>query len=161
MIKWKFADSDAPGTKISLAGHGIRVVSKPLIHVETEFVEREESFSSQFKIGPRFAKIKYSHPERWKELIMDHLTPQQEDRMYRKAMIWVELRLAGLSKYDTKGAIGCGITGAENPWDPFCSEVTYDIYPDELKLSCINYKMFPQRLYTVGKILKHIHGIQF
>jgi len=155
MIVWKFADSRAVGAKTGLVVPVILIVSKPLYHQETVFSDGW-SWSSEFGIGPRFKKISYSHPDRWKTIEHPWITPEQEAVMRYKAELWCKLREAGFSDYDTKGAAGCFITGNENPWNPYCSEGGYEIYPDEYKITCLNHKMHPQRLYEVGKLIEDI-----
>lgn len=154
-MKAMFADSSAEGAKIDLVIVAIRTISKPLYHGEWVFSDGM-SWSSEFGIGPRFKKIGYSHPERWIEQNHWWITPAQEAVMRYKAELWCKLREAGFSKYDITGAGGCLFTGNEHPWDPYCTEGMYEIYPDEHKIACLNHKMFPQRLYEVGEAIKTI-----
>ena len=155
MIKWKFYDARADGAKPTLAHRGIMIVSDPLIHVETQFSDGI-SWSSELGIGPRFKDIGYTHPLRWGDIEHPWITPEQEATMRYKAELWCELRESGFSKYDLQGAGGCLVTGNENPWDPFCSEGCYEIYPDEHKIACLNSKLHPQKLYEVGLIITRL-----
>ena len=157
MLSWRFYDARADGAKISLAGRGILIVSDPLIHQETKFSDGM-SFSAEFGIGPRIKSILYSHPERWKTINLSWITQEDEEIMRRRAEFWCKLREYGHSKYDTQGAIGCAITGAENPWDPFCSESGYEILVERWKLVCLNHKLHPQKLYEIGKIMEGLWG---
>jgi hypothetical protein len=154
MIRHAFYNGRSKGAKF--IHKGILLVSDPHTHVETIFSDGL-SFSSQLNIGPRFSKITYSHPERWLFVDFPMIEPAQERRMRYKAEMWAALQRAGLSSYDTLGAIGCAVTGKERPWDAFCSEVTYDIFPDDLKIPIINYRMHPQKLLEVDKIILEIN----
>ena len=156
MMKWMFARSDAPGAKLNLAVKAICLVSKPRYHVETLFSDGV-SFSAQFGIGARYKDIQYSHPERWDELCLPWITPEMEKGCRLKADIWYALQASGVSQYDTLGAIGCAGSGMENPWDPFCSEVCYDILPQNMILSVLNHKLYPERLWLLGNLLNIIH----
>lgn len=157
MLSWEFYDARANGAKKTLVQRGILLISDPLVHGETKFSDGM-SFSSQFGEGPRFKKINYSHPDRWKTIELSWLTMDDELIMKRRARLWCALRIAGLSKYDTQGALGCAITGRQDPWDPFCSESMYEILPEAWKLPCLNYKLHPQRLYELGLIMKGMWG---
>jgi len=135
----------------------ILLVSDPITHVELYDESSGLSFSSEFGIGPRWKKIGYSHPDRWPEeytFSLRDLTDEQEDRIRRKCDAWAALRQAGLVGYDTRGAIGCTLTGSENPADVFCSEVVFDVIAGGLDLSkVLNHKLHPMKLV---KILKSV-----
>jgi hypothetical protein len=148
MIEWMFYNAKAEGAKLNLAHSGIMLISKPYIHVETRFSDGV-SWSSEYGIGPRFKQIEYSNPDRWTSCPHPWLTKDDEVLMRRRAAIWCELRKANMSKYDIHGALGCAITGNENPFDPFCSEGEYEIYPDVWKILCLNHKLHPQRLFEL------------
>jgi len=153
MYRQAFYNGRSKGAKF--IHKGILLVSSPHIHVETVFSDGM-SWSSEFGLGPRFKKITYSHPERWKFVDFPFITPEQERVARYKAELWVALREAGLSEYDGWGAIGSGFSGRENPWDLYCSEGCYDIFPDGLKIPVINHKMHPQRLLQVAEIIRAV-----
>jgi len=150
MFRHAFYNGRSKGAKF--IHKGILRVSDPHTHVETVFSDGM-SWSSEFGIGPRFKKITYAHPERWKFVEFPFITPEQERIARYRAELWVAMREAGLSNYDTLGAIGCGFSGRENPWNLFCSEGCYDIFPDEHKLLALNVKMHPQRLLQVDGLI--------
>ena len=151
MYKQAFYNGRSPGAKF--IHKGILHVSDPYTHVETIFSDGV-SWSSEFGIGPRFKKITYKHPERWKFVEFPFITPEQERIARYRAELWVAMREAGISNYDTLGAIGCGFSGRENPWNLFCSEGCYNIFPDDFKILALNVKMHPQRLLEVDELIK-------
>ena len=154
MFKYAFYNGRAEGAK--LVHKAILTVSDPWVHVESIFSDGL-SWSSEFGIGPRFKDILYSHPERWLFVEMPCFTPEIERVMRYKAEMWVKLREAGFSDYDSRGAIGCTLTGQQNPWNPFCSEGCYEIIPSNMKLDCINHRMHPSRLLEVVKIIRELN----
>ena len=155
MLQLKFYNALAPSSKASLAHHAILQLSSPHTHVEMQFSSRfqNQSFSSQYKIGPRFKNITYSHPLRWSTIPLSWIDSQGELETFQRASLWQALNTAGLTNYDTKGAISCTFGGIQNPWDVFCSEVCYSIIPDRYKIPELNYKLHPQKLFHLTSLL--------
>lgn len=154
MVSHMFYNGRSENAK--LVHKGILLVSDPHTHVETKFSDGM-SWSSEFGVGPRFKDITYSHPERWTEVKLPFITPEMEREMRYKAELWVKLREAGFTSYDSRGAVGCLHSGKEDPWDLFCSEGCYDIMPHGLILPKINHRMYPQRLLEVDRILNELN----
>ena len=135
---------------------GILLVSDPITHVELEDTETGLSYSSEYGIGPRRVHIGYSHPERWPEEYAIHLplSPLSILNVLRNEDRWIALQKAGLVGYDTRGAIGCTVTGKNHPWDQFCSETVFDVIHAELGLSpALNYKMTPMKIIKTLKAI--------
>ena len=158
MMSWMFYLKDARGAKLNLVHEGIAVISRPCIHVETKFSDGL-SFSSELGVGPRMKKIGYSNPQRWDARDLWWLTPQDEEEARLKAEYWCECQRRGFSKYDLTGALGCAVTGRENPWDPFCSESAYEILPERVKIGCLNYKLHPQRLWELWHVMNRVNTL--
>ena len=148
MFSYKFYDGTKGKQEFLSAATAIMLVSKPYIHVEGLF-SNGISFSSEFGIGPRLKRITYSHPERWNDVACQWITPVQEKNMWLRACLHNQMRIRGRSKYDTRGAAGCLITGEQNPWDWFCSEVNFDILPEVIRIDRVNYKMHPVEFRNV------------
>ena len=133
---------------------GILVVSDPITHVELYDTETDISYSSEYGIGPRRKHIGYSHPDRWPKEYQVKIptTPEEYAHVLSRQDIWIDMRQAGLVGYDTKGAIGCGFFGNENPWNQFCSETIFDVLYEILDIShVLNHKMHPMKLIEVLK----------
>lgn len=137
---------------------GISILSKPYTHVELVFSDGL-SFSSEFGIGPRFKNISYSHPERWAEISLLNMELPNEIHTRHRAKVLNRLREDGFIGYDTRGAFGCSITGRQNPWDFFCSEVVYEVIAPELAIPSLNVRMHPQKLFEVIETIKDLHSI--
>jgi len=130
--------------------------SNPYTHVELQRQHDLKSFSSSMRKdfagkaeGVRFKMIGYSHPERWDTLRV-WVTPRQYWAIQLRAEV-----LAGLGlKYDKRGIAGALITGKQNPWDWYCSEVVFGVTAPVLCVPELNYKMWPTPLYKViGQII--------
>ena len=137
---------------------GILLVSDPHTHVELIF-DDDKSFSSEFGIGPRIADIGYSHPERWTFVDLPWITAEAQRRIRYRAELHNALRIAGYEKYDTRGAIGCAVTGQDDRWNWFCSEVVYDVLAPEIAIPTLNFKLHPQRLFELIQVIKDLHTI--
>ena len=136
----------------------ILLISDPYSHIELVF-DDGLSFSSEFGIGPRIKQIDYSHPERWMFVELPWITAEVQRRIRYRAELHNALRIAGLEKYDTGGAIGCAMTGQDNRWDWFCSEVVYDVLAPEIAIPALNHKMHPQKLFQIIQVIKDLHTI--
>ena len=136
----------------------ILMVSDPYTHVELVF-DDDLSFSSEFGIGPRITNIGYSHPERWAFVDLPWITAEAQRRVRYRAELHNALRLAGYEKYDTRGAIGCAVTGQDDRWDWFCSEVVYDVLAPEIAIPTLNHKLHPQKLYEVIQVIIDLRKI--
>ena len=152
-MKLAFYNGRSEGAKF--AHKAILLLSDPYTHVELVF-DDEESFSSEFGVGPRMKKITYSHPERWKFVELPWLLPAQKRRIRYRAELHNALRIAGLENYDLHGAISCVATGHNNPWNWFCSEVVYDVLAPEIAIPDLNCKMHPQKLLQVIEIVRDL-----
>ena len=138
--------------KKKLIHKGIARVSKPHTHVELVFTDGM-SFSSEFGVGPRLKEIGYSHPERW-TFVDIKASVKQESVIRYQAELLNNLREAGKLAYDTRGAVGCAVTGVDRPWKYFCSEAVYEVLCSGLHFPAkLNYKMYPQRLYEMSLLL--------
>jgi hypothetical protein len=101
--------------------------------------------------GVRFKDIDYSkHPERWEEMILN-LPDDIYDDIYRRCEI---LDLEKI-KYDTRGAIGCFITGWQSMSKLFCSELWYALLAVHFSLPELNAKKHPDALVT---FIRHIQA---
>ena len=133
----------------------ILIRSKPYTHSELVFSDGL-SFSSSGRKGKdgkpegvRFKTIDYEkHRERWR---LDPLmiSDPTEHRMRFRAEV---INSMGL-KYDFRAIVGYALTGHQNWWDWYCSEIVYSIIASELLLSRLNYKMTPEKLQWLGEIL--------
>ena len=136
----------------------ILLASSPYTHVELEF-DDDKSFSSEFGIGPRIKQIDYSHPERWMFVDLPWITAEAQRRVRYRAELHAALCNAGYEKYDTRGALGCAVTGHDDRWNWYCSEVVYDVLAPEIAIPALNFKMHPQRLYELVQVIKDLHTI--
>ena len=96
----------ADGKPLSFIDRLIMLRSKPYIHDEFQFSERYDdvSFSATMQDKARccrFKKIRYSHPQRWKQQVIP-MTDKQEDRAYKKACELED------KKYDLLGLLSFG-----------------------------------------------------
>ena len=138
--------------KQKLVHRGISILSKPATHVELVFSDGL-SVSSEFGIGPRIKQIDYTHPERWKVVSLPQIDLESEVRIRRKAEIFEWLRKEGFLGYDTRGALGCTLTGKQDIWKWFCSELVYELIAPHIAIEALNYKMTPQRLFNLMQSL--------
>ena len=131
----------------------VNIRSKKFSHSEFEF-EDGLSFSSSVRKdmnsgkseGVRFKKIDYNeHPERWKKNLLI-LPIDIAASIRRRAEILVALDL----KYDKRAIAGFLLTGRNNPWAFYCSEVVYGIMASDLLLPVLNHKMHPAKLDEVA-----------
>lgn len=155
-MKIAFYNGRSKGAKF--VHKGILIISDPYTHVELVFSDGI-SFSSEFGCGPRFKKITYSHPERWRIIDLPFITPGQEQRIRYRAEFAEAMRKAGFSKYDAAGAIACAASGNHNPWNFFCSELVYEVLSPDIALPVLNHRMHPQRLMEVIEIIKDLHSL--
>ena len=152
-MKMAFYNGRSKGAKF--VHKAILLLSDPYTHVELIFSDHL-SYSSEMKIGPRYKKISYAHPERWHIIDLWWITPEQEARIRKRAELKVALQQAGMIKYDMSGAINCVMTGDHSPWDFFCSETVYDIIAPEIAIPVLNFKMHPQKLMEVICIIEDL-----
>lgn len=151
-IEIKFRN--ASGKWGDLIQTAIRVVSPNRIHVEAKFPDGRSFSSSSAKEaigggnGVRMKKIKYSHEDRWTTYVL-WVTKAELDEI----LFDCELAAQMAYGYDYRGAAGCALTGADKPWRFFCSEVVYDRILTKWLSARTNYKMHPDRLEEVVKIL--------
>jgi hypothetical protein len=137
-----------------LAQTAIRVVSPNRIHVEAKLPDGRSFSSSSAKEalgggnGVRFKNIKYTHSERWTTYIL-WVNEEELNQIY----IGCEAAVAMAYGYDFRGAAGCAVTGGENPWKFFCSEVVFDRIFTIWLSPRINHKMHPDKLEEVTKVL--------
>ncbi len=123
---------------------------KNYVHSELVFSDGMSFSSSIRKVngkaeGVRFRRIDYrKHPERWR---IDTLaiSDEAESRIRFRAEVLRDLDLG----YDFRGIGGFLLTGHQNPWKYFCSEVIYDVVGSELLIPSLNFKMDPERLHQV------------
>lgn len=143
-VMLKFHDGTGPWA--GRVDRAIRKVSD-LTHVEALHPDGM-SISSTLQDGGggvRWKKINYSHPERWRELVL-WLT---DDEYGRYRMICDCCAAVGI-KYDIRGAIGCALTGREDPTRYFCSEFTFDALLTLWLPARLNHKMHPRALYDIA-----------
>jgi len=135
--------------KVRVLHWGIARVSNPHTHAELVFSDRR-CWSSEYGVGPRYKTIAFSHPGRWTFKPLTHITPAAEARILCRANVLNALRIASMVGYDTRGAVGCTITGRQNPWDYFCSEGILDVIGPELCIPLgLNHKVHPQKLLEI------------
>jgi hypothetical protein len=133
----------------------IRIVSPCHIHVEAKFPDGRSFSSTSAKegingrTGVRWKNINYSHSERWTNYTL-WVTKAELDKILFKCECLVTLGLL----YDFRGAAGCAITGAQDPWKYFCSEVVYDAVCTMWLPERLNHKMYPDKLEEVIMILE-------
>ena len=137
---------------------GISILSSPYTHVELVFSDGI-SFSSEWGIGPRFKQINSSHPKRWAKISLLNMELPNEVHSRHRAKVLDRLRAEGYINYDIRGALGCTITGRQNPWKYFCSEVVYEVIAPEIAIPSLNVKMTPQKLFEVIEIIKDLQAI--
>jgi len=156
---------NASGEWGSLAEQAIKIVSPNRIHVEGKFPDHlpeaykhleGKSFSSSSAKegihggnGVRIKAIQYSHPERWTTYILWITKEELEDILFD-----CECLAATGQGYDFRGAAGCAVTGKENPWLWFCSEVVFDRIVTKWFPARLNYKMHPDKLEQLVIILE-------
>ena len=128
----------------------IGIVSKKT-HVEALF-ENGWSWSSTQKWGAengvRFAEIKYSHPERWVDVVL-LVTDEEYDAIEMRCELLASMGI----KYDMRGAIGCAITGRDDVTAFFCSEAVFYAVLCQWLPEILNYKMHPDKLYTIACVI--------
>jgi len=160
MIKLQFYKGmgTGGGWKQKLVHQGIARISSPHTHVELVFSD-SISFSSEFGTGPRFKDITYAHPDRWTEVLLPQIELQAECRIRHRAKVLDRLREERFIKYDTRGCFGCTITGRQNPWEFFCSEVVYEVLAPEIAIPSLNHKMHPEKLFEIIEVIKDLQCI--
>jgi hypothetical protein len=140
-----------------LAQTAIRVVSPNRIHVEAKLPDGRSFSSSSAKEaldggnGVRFKNIEYTHSERWATYVL-WVTTNELNQIILNCEIAVEM----VYRYDYRGAAGCAVTGGEKPWKFFCSEAVFDRVFTIWLSGRINYKMHPDKLEEVTKVLEPI-----
>lgn len=151
-IVLKFHDGTGPWA--SATDKAIRIVSD-LTHVEALFEDglsfsstSREDLGSDAGGGVRFKAIGYSHPERWKDIVLP-VTRDEYTRIRFRCDCMAALKIP----YDMRGAIGCTITGRQDPDKYFCSEVLFDAILIEWLPAALNHKMHPRKLYQIAEIL--------
>lgn len=128
--------------------------SDPHTHIELEN-EDGVSFSSELGVGPRFKNITYSHPDRWTTVVL-WVTDVEYVQIWYRATLLVEMRNKGLLKYDNRGIAGALFSGRHTIWAYFCSEAVYSVVAPEVALPELNYKLWPEKLLEVIKIVASI-----
>lgn len=148
-IEIKFHDGTGPWA--TATDKAIRLISKKT-HVEGKIpgrgsfssTSRSDLGSKKGKNGVRYKDISYSHPERWKTYIL-WATFEELTRIRLRCDCLVGLKLG----YDFKGAMGTILSGIEDAWKYFCSEVVYDGIIIEWLPEHLNYKLHPDKLEEV------------
>jgi hypothetical protein len=152
-IEIKFRN--ASGGWGSAAEQAIKVVSPNRIHVEAKFPDGRSFSSTSAKEAPgnkngvRFKNINYSHIERWTTYVL-WVTKQELEEILFDCECLVALGLG----YDFRGAAGCAVTGGQDPWKYFCSEVVYDRVCTKWLPTRLNHKMHPDKLEILVEILE-------
>lgn len=148
-IEIKFHDGTGPWA--TTTDKFISIISKKT-HVEGKIpgrgsfssTSRSDLGSAPGRNGVRYKDITYSNPERWKTYTL-WVTQEELTRICLRCDILVALEL----KYDFQGAAGCIISGHDDPWKYFCSEVVYDGILTTWLPEKLNYKMHPDKLEEV------------
>jgi len=146
----KFRDGKVPPN--DLTDHAIKIVSG-LVHVEA-FHPDGRSISSTMAgddNGVRWKDIHYSHPERWKDVVF-WLTEEE----YRRYLLTCNMCAALKIPYDLRGAVGCTVTGRQDPEKYFCSEFTFDSLLAIWLPAVLNHKMHPDKLYDISVVIAFI-----
>lgn len=146
VLKFKIGSEDKP----SITNHMIMIVSD-LVHVEALFENGVSWSSTQMKDdedGVRFKEIKYSHPERWKDIVL-----WVTDAEYSKICMTCGLMEAMNKGYDMRGAIGTAATNRHNPEKFFCSEAVFEAVLAEFYPRTLNVGMHPDKLWEYAEVL--------
>ena len=158
---FKFYNPPKGDKCVTLVGKAIRMRSER-IHVEGLFMDGR-SFSSTLRNditggngkkhkGVRFKVIDYSkHPDRWEQMILN-----LPDEIYDDILRRCELLALEKIPYDTRGAMGCFITGAQISHMLFCSELWYALLAIYFSLSELNHKKHPDALVP---FIRHIQAV--